>query len=90
MNNCLRLRLIDLKQSIDTRQFPDDQMFVGSPPSLSSSVINVDGKPWKWQVDYYGLALCILSLITQPNHAMVVKTELSPPYRWSDVCKPYK
>ena len=61
------LHLIDFKQSIDTRQFPEDQMFSGTSPHASSSWCSevVEGRSWKWQLDYFGLALCLMALITK-------------------------
>jgi hypothetical protein len=72
------LQLIDFRSAIDTRQFPDDQMFVGTPPHLGAIVM--DGQPWKWQLDYYGLALCILSLISCRNGPLVMKKDAAGLY----------
>ena len=71
----LGLRLIDFRAAIDTRQFPDDQMFTGTPPHLDAVVM--DGQPWKWQLDYCGLAMCVISLISNRSGVLVMKRDAS-------------
>ena len=66
------LCLIDFRQAVDTRQFPSDQMFVGAPLYATAHV--VEGQPWKWQLDYHGLAFCIMSLVvsnTSPSLTLI-------------------
>ena len=54
---------------MDTLQFSEEQVFVGTaqhhesltPFSLCPAMR--EKKTWKWQVDYYGLALSMLALI---------------------------
>lgn len=84
------LRLIDFRRAIDTRQFPNDQMFVGTPPHLTS-IVMAEGQPWKWQLDYCGLALCILSLLTSNGGLPVqMNQEKSGIYTCSKkLCKKY-
>lgn len=75
-----------MRHAIDTKQFPDDQLFVGNVPYLSANNIIMEGQPWRWQVDYCGLALCLLALITQGRPPMV--TRKGHLYTWAN--KPYK
>ncbi len=64
------LCLTDLRHAIDTRQFAEEQLFVGVPPlsALSASIL-MEGQPWKWQLDYNGLAMCLLPLIVGSDGA---------------------
>ncbi len=59
----LGLYLIDFGKSIDTKQFSEDQLFSGLPVSDCPYSELIEGQAWKWQIDYYGLAACIISLI---------------------------
>lgn len=64
------MRLIDFRTAIDTKQFPEDQLFTGTPPHLPA--VLMEGQPWKWQLDYCGLAVCIMSLISKYGGAPVL------------------
>ena len=80
------LKLVHMKQAIDTRQFRDDEMFTGDLPYLSAHDVVVQGQPWKWQVDYCGIGLCVLSFITNGLPPMVTRKDHL--YTWAH--KPYK
>lgn len=80
------MQLIDFQHSVDVRQFPEDQVFIGVPPQFTSNHALMEEQPWKWQVDYYGLALCLLSLISR--NPGTVKNKQSGFYTWAQ--KPYK
>lgn len=78
------LQLIGFRHSVDLKQFPEDQMFSGTPSQLAYSFVL--GKYWKWEVDYIGLAECILSLIA--STPAIVKCKERGLYTWSS--KPYR
>jgi len=63
------VRLIDFKHCVDMNQFGEDQVFMGCPQIKNDPnspwlcPILKEGRPWKWQVDYYGLAVSMLALM---------------------------
>ncbi|XP_064403881.1 uncharacterized protein LOC135349290 isoform X3 [Halichondria panicea] len=54
--------LLDFSTAVDLTCFPDDVSFVGSGRTVCPQM--KEGKPWKWQVDYFGLAGVIHTLLT--------------------------
>ena len=65
------VRLIDFKYCVDVNQFGEDHVFVGCPMTMEKdlngpwlSPLLKERRPWRWQVDYYGLAVSMLALIT--------------------------
>lgn len=72
------VRLIDFKHCVDTGQFGEDRLFVGCPMSdrdpnaVWLCPLMKGGKPWKWQVDYFGLAVSMLAFITNAKQPRLV------------------
>lgn len=77
-----------MRRAIDTTLFPDDHVFFGGDLYLTANNIDMDNQTWKWQIDYYGLAACLLSLIAKPFNGRPMFTRENSLYTWS--AKPFK
>ncbi|RMD42258.1 hypothetical protein DV735_g2898, partial [Chaetothyriales sp. CBS 134920] len=66
------LTLIDFGRAIDTANFPRRTRFIADwPPQPEDCVEIRDCKPWKWQIDFYGAAAVIHSLLFGKHLATV-------------------
>ncbi|CAG8804116.1 33969_t:CDS:2 [Gigaspora margarita] len=51
------IKLIDFGRAIDVTLFPPDMKFIADWQCDDQSCVEMrEGRPWKWQADYYGLA----------------------------------
>ncbi|CAB4445658.1 unnamed protein product [Rhizophagus irregularis] len=51
------IKIIDFGRSIDVTLFPDDMKFIAEWVTDDQDCVEMrEGRPWKWQADYYGLA----------------------------------
>ncbi|CAI2174175.1 216_t:CDS:2 [Funneliformis geosporum] len=51
------IKLIDFGRSIDVTLFPNDMKFIAEWVTDDQDCVEMrEGRPWKWQADYYGLA----------------------------------
>jgi checkpoint serine/threonine-protein kinase len=58
------VRLIDFGRGIDTRMFKPNAQFIADWPSCPQDCAEIrDCRPWKWQIDYHGVAGIIHSLL---------------------------
>lgn len=63
-DNNIFLQLIDYGYAIDMNQFDEDQTFMCMDEKVSPHCPDViDGKPWSFQIDIYGIAEVIHSLL---------------------------
>jgi len=73
--------LIDFGRAIDTTVFPEGTMFTGSNETDGFQCTQMlEGKPWKWQVDYFGIAASIFVLM-HGQYMKVVKNPVSGLYK---------
>jgi len=76
---------------VDTDQFGEDKLFVGCPVSdrepgaVWLCPLMKEGKPWKWQVDYYGLAVSMLAFITYNQQPRLVQDRQTGLYKTHDL-----
>lgn len=58
------IKLIDFGRAIDVTLFPPDMKFVADWKTDDQDCIEMrEGRPWKWQADYYGIAGVIYCML---------------------------